>query len=52
MELDVLNESLLSQLSDIDFRYWYARHVFLLARLCQRVSMRSLLYFSSVVTHI
>lgn len=39
MKLDVVNDGFISQLSHIDFRYWFPETVFLLALLCQLVSL-------------
>jgi hypothetical protein len=43
LELDHMDETILFQASNIDFRYWFADSVFHFARICRLVSLLSVL---------
>jgi hypothetical protein len=46
IRLDVVNEQLLCQLSNLDFRYWSSWDVFLLVRICQLVTISLISYIT------
>jgi hypothetical protein len=50
LQLDRVDESLVSQISNLDFRYWPARKLLSLVVLCRLVSLLLIIHLFSVIT--